>query len=174
MRSLPHGYIDEDFIHIHLLNTLKTLPEARQAVLAFLPSIESWCQTDSLTFPKIKTDDLLELALEMLDRPESYGRRLGIIWIMKRASKLEYDPARFFLQKALTVDGDEREIQLAKAWLLCEFMIYQPELAWKTLQNPNLDSQIVRTAIQKCLDSRRVTGFQKTNLKRLRQTLSAQ
>ena len=93
---------------------------------------------------------------------------------MKRASKLEYDPARFFLQKALTVDGDEREIQLAKAWLLCEFMIYQPELAWKTLQNPNLDPQIVRMAIQKCLDSRRVTGFQKTNLKRLRQTLSAQ
>ncbi len=112
LRSLPHGYIDEDFIHIHLLNTLKTLPEARQAVLAFLPSIESWCQTDSLTFPKIKTDDLLELALEMLDRPESYGRRLGIIWIMKRASKLEYDPARFFLQKALTVDGDERVLRL--------------------------------------------------------------
>lgn len=172
LHSLPHAFIDEDFIHIHLLNALKTLPEARQATLAFLPSIDSWCQTDSLTFPKIKNEDLLELALEMLERPESYGRRLGILWIMKRACKLESGSANAYLQKAMAAAGNEREIQLAKAWMLCDYMIYQPDLAWKTLQDPNLDPQIARMAIQKCLDSRRITDLQKQDLKTLRQKLS--
>ncbi len=174
LHSLPHDYIDEDFIHIHLLNTYTDPAKVRQAILAFLPSIDSWCQTDSLTFPKIKTDALLALALEMLERPESYGRRLGILWIMKRACKLDDDLAKAYLQKALACPGEQREIQLAKAWMLCEFMIYKPDLAWAALQDANLEDQIIRTAIQKCLDSRRISDLQKQDLRSLRRSLSTQ
>ena len=172
LTSLPHTYVEEDIIHVQLLNEYKDLEKVRSALMAFLPYIQSWYQTDGLTFPRLSTDELLELAQAFLDRPESYARRLGIFWIMKRTPKLKLKTAEIWLKKALAVVGDQREIQLAKAWLLCEFMIHQPELAMKVLTSKELDPVLIRMAIGKCIDSRRIDEPTKQTLRKLRSQLS--
>ncbi len=172
LTSLPHVYVEEDIIHIQLLNDYKNIDQARNALLAFLPFIQSWYQTDGLTFPHLSTDELFELAQSFLERPESYARRLGILWIMKRAPKLDPITAKVWLEKALAAAGNEREIQLAKAWLLCEFMIWQPELGMKALSSKELDPMLIRMAIGKCIDSRRIDEPAKQTLRQLRRTLS--
>ncbi len=172
LTSLPHAYVEEDIIHIQLLNEYKNIDKARRALLAFLPFIQSWYQTDGLTFPRLSTDELLELAQSFLERPESYARRLGMIWIMKRAPKLDSITANTWLEKALAAAGDEREIQLAKAWLLCEFMIWKPGLAMTALSSKELDPTLIRMAIGKCVDSRRIDELTKQTLRQLRRQLS--
>lgn len=166
LKAVPHDYFEQDQLHVLLLNRHEDMKEIKDQLAAFLPFVSTWALTDSLTLPKVKDHTLLAAAANCLQSPHSYTRRLGILWIMKRGIKRQ--DAAFWLDAALQTPGIEKEIILAKGWLLCEYMIHCPHIARERLQDDSLEKLVLCQAIRKCLDSRRISSQDKQVLKQLR------
>lgn len=164
--TLPHEYFEEDLLHMILLNKETDPHRIENQLDLFLPHIHTWQLTDGLTFPKASSQTLLSLAEKYSQAGHSYTCRLAILFILKRGPRTE-DPETW-LKLALNIQGDEREIVLAKGWLLCEYMICCPDIIWKYFENDMVELPILRCGIQKCLDSRRISESDKQKLKELR------
>lgn len=188
LQEIPHKYIEEDMIHTELLNLLKDPLQARKELDRFKGQIHSWAITDSLTFPRLSDQDLLAMAQEFARDSSSYVRRLAILWIMKRAlkpaknapgfadsmaAKAEKERTVFWIEQALAIPGDEKEVVVAKGWLLCEALIKTPDQAWPYFQSEQVDPAIRRIAIQKSIESLRISAAKKEELKMLRTSLKA-
>lgn len=172
LSDLPHFSLEEDLMHVALLNDICEANRARERLESFLPYLQSWVQTDSLVFKKISDDDLLAMACELLNSPYEYGCRLGIVFLIKRACKKDPEQLKDYLQLALSSrQGQEsHQLVMAKGWLLCEAMIHQPDVGEPVLENEDWPQSVRMKCISKCLDSYRISPERKQKLRLLRQS----
>lgn len=172
LNESAHIFLEEDLIHIYALNFIRDKKEASEALNGFEDHINCWALTDGLTFPYLKDEELLSMAKIRLDDPRSYSRRLAVLWIMKRAIKK--DNAREWIEKALDVNGEEKEIIDAKGWLLCEVLIINPKAAQPFFNRNKTERKVLLRAISKCIDSKRISDEKKNELRNLRNEIKRQ
>ncbi len=170
LRCAPHDYMEEDLIHIHILNEMRDIGRVRQEVESFLPYMNAWSLTDSLTLPRIRDDEILSFAQEFLEHENEYAVRLGILWIMKRAFKPARTDSGEWLDLALMARRDQETKQLVdvKGWMLCEAAIKIPHVAVARLRDDTLPDAVRLRAISKCMDSRRIVEPLRSELKDIR------
>lgn len=169
LKAESRPYYEEDLMAVKLINQSLTMDIGWAGVQRLLPCLNTWSLTDGLSLPKVDSPSLLEKAGELLEMPQSGARRLGILWIMKRAIHPHLDPE--WIQRALALRDSSRDVQMAQAWLMCEGMIDDPDWFWPVLQNHPV-FEVQRMAIQKCLDSRRISADQKERLRQFRKELN--
>ena len=155
MRELPHPWHEENLLHVLLLNEIKEDQKAWKEYLRLQPFIKTWALTDSLNLPALSDEVLLERSLDMLKSQDSYVRRQGVIWIMKRG--LQKKNAAALALQALNIPCKEREVQLALAWMLCEGVCKNRKVFLPFLLEQDIDVQVLGTAVSKCRDSLRVS-----------------
>jgi 3-methyladenine DNA glycosylase AlkD len=70
-------------------------------------------------------------------------------------------------------DDEEYYVQMAQAWLICDLAVFNPKEVISFLENSKLKYNILGKAIQKMVDSYRISDEDKAYVKSLRNKLKA-
>ena len=127
--------------------------------------IDSWSQTDTLSFNvKNKEDLYYDLALEYISYPLEYQKRIGIRILFALVNDKYIDNILKTID-SFTNKGDYY-VDMCLAWLLCECFIKERNKTLTFFKHNNTNSFAINKAISKCHDSYRVSREDKELLKK--------
>ena len=166
--SLPHKYIEENLLHGYILCEIKDFDEATGETERFLPFIDNWSVCDTLR-PKVfkkHTDELLVKIKEWIISDKIYTRRFAIGMLMSFYLDERFDKS--YLSLVADADSEEYYISMMVAWYFATALAKQYLSAVKFIEKKRLSVPTHNRAIQKAVESFRVTDENKAYLKTLK------
>ncbi len=168
MEQLPHKYYEENNMHAVFIEQIKDYKTCIDALEQFLPYVDNWATCDIMS-PKILgkyTDELLEKIKEWLCRSETYVVRFAIGCLMRYYLDENFKPE--YLELVAAVKSDEYYINMMIAWYLATALAKQYPDTVKVLEDKCLAPWIQNKAIQKAVESNRISAETKTYLRTLK------
>lgn len=168
LKTLPHKYYEEDNLHAFLIEQIKDYNECVSALDDFLLYVDNWATCDMMT-PKILGDypDKLYLKIqEWIKSSHTYTVRFGVVTLMKFFMNERLDKKH--LNLLLTIKSDEYYINMAVAWYLATALTSKWDMVIPFIENHKFSKWIHNKAIQKAIESYRITSDQKSYLKTLK------
>ena len=168
LTDLPHAYFDEDQLHAFLLETVRDFDRCMDAVETFLPYVDNWATCDQLS-PKVFRKEkarLLEKIKVWLKSDRTYTVRFAIGMLMQHFLDSDFDPA--YPELVAEIRSDEYYINMMIAWYFATALAKQWDTVLPYLQERRLDPWTHNKAIQKAVESRRITAKQKEHLRSLK------
>jgi 3-methyladenine DNA glycosylase AlkD len=169
LQALPHRYYEENNLHAFLIEQLGNYDATIAALDRFLPFVDNWATCDMMR-PKIFAAHREELLLHIphwLSSDHPYTVRFGIEMLMV----FYLDDAHFrseYLQWVADVSGEDYYVRMMVAWYFATALAMQYDAALPYLRNNRLEIWTHNKAIQKAVESRRLTDAQKNDLRKLR------
>lgn len=166
--TLPHTYFDENQLHAFIISERKDFAQCIAELTRFLPFIDNWATCDQLS-PKVfkkHRQELLPHINEWLASNLTYVVRFGIGMLMEHFLDEDFD-----LQYPETVSklrSEEYYINMMIAWYFATALAKQYEAVLPFLENNKLAPWTHNKAIQKAVESLRITPEQKAYLKSLK------
>ena len=168
LRDLPHKYFDENQLHAFLISEIKDYKICMEEVERFLPFVDNWATCDQLLPKSFKNHEkeLLEVIRGWLESEKTYTVRFAIGMLMK-----------YFLEENFTIEypkmvsairSDEYYINMMIAWYFATALAKQYEMILPFIENHCLDIWTHNKAIQKSVESYRITKEQKEYLRSLK------
>ena len=166
--ALPHQYFEEYSLHTFLIGYIKDFDEAIAQTDRLLPWLNSWALTDSMRIKAFDKDParLLPTIDKWLGSGDTYTIRYGILCLMNYFLDARFDPC--YLEKVAAVRSDEYYVNMMIAWYFATALAKQYEAALPYIENRRLDQWTHNKAIQKAVESYRITDEQKAYLRTLR------
>lgn len=168
LKILPHKYYEENNLHGHLIDTLKDYDKIIEAIDAFLPYVDNWATCDLMS-PKVLKKHLPELygkIREWLKSRHTYTVRFGIEMLM--SFYLDEHFKSEMLGLVASVKSQEYYVNMMIAWYFATALAKQYEIALPYLEKQRLDKWTHNKAIQKAIESYRITDEQKAYLRTLK------
>ncbi len=168
LKILPHKYYEEDNLHAFLIEQIKDFDECISALDDFLLCVDNWATCDMMS-PRIfkkNTEKLLPKIEEWLISDYTYQVRFAIGMLMKFYLDENFDER--YLSLVASVKSDEYYINMMIAWYFATALAKQWEKALPYIENKVLDKWTHNKAIQKAVESYRITEEQKEYLKTLK------
>lgn len=168
MEDLPHEFLEGEHIHMFLMVKEKDPKIALKKLDRLLPTISNWASCDNRAPKCLEKDSDLTLAYidKWLNSDYTYQVRYAI-----KLLKDNYLKDRFqekYLTRVGAINSGQYYIQMMVAWYFAEALIYQWDLAKDYLEEGLMEVKTHNQAIQKAIDSRRISDSKKTYLKTLR------
>lgn len=166
--ELPHRYLEEYHLHAAFLNGIKDYEECMERVETFLPHIDNWAVCDGLA-PKVfakHKPELLEKTPGWYASGHTYTIRFATGCLMRWF--LDEDFETRFLDMAAAVRSEEYYVNMMTAWYFATALAKQYDSALPYITERRLDKWTNNKAIQKAIESFRVTDEHKTELKKHR------
>ena len=169
LQQLPHNYYEENNLHGLIIMESKDYGRCIGELERFLPYIDNWATCDMLR-PKILSKhlpELLEKIYQWLASEDTYIVRLAIGFLM---SFYLDDGAyqREYLAKVAEVSSKEYYVRMMVAWYFATALAKQYQDALPYMQKGRMEEWTRRKAIQKALESRRVSPEHKEYLRSIR------
>lgn len=168
LNTLPHKYYEEDNLHAFLIEQIKDFDECISALDNFLLFVDNWATCDMMT-PKVlgKNLPLLYEKIEEWSKSEHiYTVRFAVVTLMKFFMDERLDKKH--LNLLLSTKSDEYYINMAIAWYLATALSSRWDLVIPYIEKQKFDKWIHNKAIQKSIESYRITKEQKEYLKTLK------
>lgn len=168
LKALPHEFFEENNLHAFLLCEMKDFEACVQAVEDFLPYVDNWATCDQMSpgvFRKNK-QALLPHIRRWIASEQCYTRRFGIGMLMSHF--LDEDFREEYLSLVSDIRSEEYYVNMMIAWYFATALAKQYEAALPYLENRRLAPWVHNKAIQKALESFRVSDGHKTYLKTLK------
>lgn len=168
MKVLPHKYYEENNLHGMLFEQIKDYDELIIELEKFLPHIDNWATCDllSLRIVKKKLEDFLEKINKYIKSDQPYTIRFGISMLMKHYLddnfKIEY------ANKVAAVQSEEYYVNMMRAWYFATALAKQYDSIIPFIEEKKLDVWTHNKAIQKSIESYRITPEQKEYLRTLK------
>ncbi len=169
LHTLPHTYYEENNLHGFLIEMIKDYDECIKELDRFLPYVDNWATCD-LMAPRVlgkHLPQLLEKIKEWTASGETYTIRFGIGMLMRFFLDDAFDTA--YLDLAVSVQSEEYYVNMMRAWYFATALAKQYEATLPYIEEQRLDVWTHNKAIQKAVESRRITASQKIYLKSLKQ-----
>jgi 3-methyladenine DNA glycosylase AlkD len=168
LKDLPHKHFDENQLHAFIISAMKDYEKCLAAVEAFLPYVDNWATCDQMS-PKIFKKHRAEL-LGPIDKwmasGQTYTIRFGIGMLMEHFLDEDYD--KKYLKKVAAVHSEEYYVNMMSAWYFATALAKQYDDALSYIEGHKLDVWTHNKAIQKAVESYRITPEQKAYLKTLK------
>lgn len=168
LRALPHEYYEENNLHAYLIAFERDFDRAVAEADRFLPFVDNWATCDGFS-PKVFARHRAAL-LPHIDRwlssGEPYTVRFGIKMLMEHFLDEDFSPA--CLEKVAACCGEEYYVNMMCAWYFATALAKQYEPTLAVLKVRRLPRRVHNKAIQKAVESRRITPAQKDFLRTLR------
>lgn len=168
IKNLPHQYYDENNLHGFLIEKIDDYNTLILAIDEFLPYVDNWATCD-LMRPKIFKKHLPELLLkirEWIRSDQTYTIRFGIETLMcyylDDAFQIEY------LALVANVKSEEYYVNMMISWYFATALAKQYPSTIPYIEAHQLDTWTHNKAIQKAIESYRITDIQKTYLRTLK------
>ena len=168
MKVLPHKYYEENNLHGMLLEQIKDYDELIIELEKFLQYIDNWATCDllSLRIVKKNLEDFLEKINKYIKSDQPYTIRFGISMLMKHYLddnfKIEY------ANKVTAVQSEEYYVNMMRAWYFATALAKQYDSIIPFIEEKKLDVWTHNKAIQKSIESYRITPEQKEYLRTLK------
>ncbi len=168
IKILPHTYYEENNLHGFLIETIKDYDAAIAAVEAFLPYIDNWATCDLIS-PKIFKKHLPELYEKIkiwLQSDRTYTVRFGIGMLLGFYLDEAFRPE--MLDLVADVRSEEYYVNMMLAWYFATALTKQYDAALPVIQQRRLAKWTHNKAIQKAIESYRISDETKVYLRTLK------
>ena len=168
LKALPHEFFEENNLHAFLLCEMKDFEACVQAVEDFLPYVDNWATCDQMSPGVFRQNKqaLLPPIRRWIASEQCYTRRFGIGMLMSHF--LDEDFREEYLSLVSDIRSEEYYVNMMIAWYFATALAKQYEAALPYLENRRLAPWVHNKAIQKALESFRVSDGHKTYLKTLK------
>ena len=168
LKKLPHKYYEENMVHFFMIAMIKDFDECTAAVEEFLPYIDCWpvCDQSSPKVYKKNHDKLLPFIQKWIGSEHVYTARFGMRMLMNEF--LDADFKKEYLKLVADKQGDDYYLKMMIAWYFATALAKQYDAAIIYIEKHKLDPWVHRKAIQKAVESYRVTEEHKNYLKSLK------
>lgn len=168
LQILPHKYYEENNLHGFLLEMIKDYEECVEQVDRFLPYVDNWATCDLMS-PKVfkkHLPELLERIKVWLRSEDTYTIRFGIGMLM--SFYLDEEFSEEYPELVAGVKSEEYYVNMMIAWYFATALAKQYEKILPFIEQQRLDTWTHNKAIQKAVESYRITPEQKTYLRTLK------
>ena len=165
---LPHQYFDEDQLHAFVISLEKDYDKCIGKVNAFLPFIDNWATCDQLS-PKVfkkEPEKLLSFIQTWINSDKTYTVRFAIGMLMKYFLDEHFDTK--YADMVAEVRSAEYYVNMMIAWYFATALAKQYESVLPYLEDRRLADWVQNKAIQKSIESYRITDEQKAYLRTLK------
>ena len=169
LNQLPHTYYEENNLHGALLSLEKDYAAVIRGLDEFLPYVDNWATCDLMrpkAFQKHRPQ-LLEKIPEWLASEHPYTVRFAMEMLMAHYLDEDFQPA--YLDWVAQVRREEYYVKMMAAWYFATALAKQWEAALPYLREKRLETWTHNKAIQKAVESYRITPQQKEYLRTLKQ-----
>lgn len=168
LASVPHYYYEENNLHGFLISAMKDYGQCMEAFEAFLPCVDNWATCDLLSPKVFRTHlpELLEAIRRWMQSEHTYTVRFAIGMLMSFYLDDAFDDA--YPQMVAAVRSGEYYVNMMVAWYFATALAKQYEAVLPYIEKRRLDQWCHNKAIQKAVESYRITAEQKEYLKSLR------
>ncbi len=166
--ALPHYHFDENQLHAFILSGMKDYDRCMSGVCAFLPYVDNWATCDQMS-PKVfrkNKDDLLVHIKEWLQSGETYIIRFAAGMLMEHFLDDDFDIS--YPEMVAAIESGEYYVNMMRAWYFATALAKQYDSIIPFIEAKRLDKWTHNKAIQKSVESYRITPEQKTYLKSLK------
>ena len=166
--ALPHFYFEENQLHAFAIERIRDFGECFARVNAFLPFVDNWATCDQMT-PKAfarEPERLLESIPVWLSSAHPYTARFAMRMLMNFFLKDRFEEK--YLEWVAEANREHYYVKMMVAWYFATALAFQFESALPWIQEMRLEPWTRRKAIQKALESYRISDAQKSILRALR------
>ena len=170
LEELPHRYFEENQLHAFIISGIKDLNECMEELRRFLPYVDNWATCDQMS-PKIfkkHKEELLTHTKEWIRSDKTYIIRFGVKMLMEHFLDEAYDPQ--YPEMVAGIRSEEYYVNMMVAWYFATALAKQYESILPFIEGKRLEAWTHNKAIQKSVESRRITEEQKIYLKSLKVT----
>ena len=168
LKELPHKYYEENLVHFFIIAMIKDFDECIEKVEEFLPYVDCWPVSDQATPKSFKKNHakLLPYIKNWIASDHVYTARFGIRMLMNEF--LDDDFKDEYLELVASKEGDDYYLKMIVAWYFATAIEKKYDESVKYIEGRKLDDWIHKKAIQKAVESFRVTDEHKEHLKKYR------
>ena len=168
LNDLPHKYYEENLIHFFVLAMIRDFDECVRRVEAFLPYVDCWPASDQATPKSFRKnhEKLLPYIEKWIASDHVYTARFGLRMLMNEF--LDADFKEEYLALAASKQGEDYYLKMMIAWFFATALAKRYDETVPYLERHRLDEWVHKKAIQKAIESFRVSDAHKEYLKRLR------
>jgi hypothetical protein len=168
LKELPHKYYEENLVHFFLIAMIKDFDECVKAVDEFLPYVDCWPVSDQATPKSFKKnhEKLLPYIKKWIASDHVYTARFGIRMLMN--DFLGDDFKEEYLELVASKRGEDYYLKMMVAWYFATALAKRYDESVKFIEERKLDDWVLKKAIQKAVESYRVTDEHKEYLKTFR------
>ena len=168
LNDLPHKYFEENQLHAFILSGMKDADECFEELEKFLPYVDNWATCDQMS-PKIfkkHKEELLKRVKVWIASDEPYTIRFGVGMLMEHFLDDDYDTK--YPAMVAKLRSDEYYVNMMIAWYFATALAKQYDTILPYIEKKKLDKWTHNKAIQKSVESYRITNEQKAYLKTLK------
>ena len=168
LSCLPHRYFDEDQLHAFVISLEKDFDKCISEVDIFLPFIDNWATCDQLSPKAFKKEPerLLPYIQAWIQSDQPYTVRFAVGMLMQHFLDERFDTK--YADMAAELRSEEYYVNMMIAWYFATALAKQYEQVLPYLEEKRLDVWVHNKAIQKSVESYRITEEQKAYLKTLK------
>lgn len=166
--ELPHEYFDENQLHAFIVSEIKDIDACIKEVNTFLPYVDNWATCDQMSpviFKKHK-DKLLVEVKRWIASSETYTVRFGIKMLMQHF--LDEDFNIEYPEMVAKIQSEEYYVKMMIAWYFATALAKQYDSVIPFIEEGRLEKWTHNKAIQKSIESYRITTEQKKYLRTLK------
>lgn len=168
IENLPHEFFEENQLHGFLISEIKDFNLCIEKLNKFLPFVDNWATCDQMS-PKVfkkHKGELLEQIKLWLESEMPYTKRFGVGMLMRYF--LDEDFSLEFAEMVLAVRSEEYYVKMMVAWYFATALAKQYDKIIPYFEKLTLDKWTHNKAIQKAVESYRISPEQKAYLRGLK------
>ncbi len=168
LKELPHHYYEENLVHFFLIAMIRDFDECLRAVETFLPYVDCWPVCDQSS-PKVFSRNhgkLLPLIQKWIRSEHVYTVRFGIRMLMNEFLGEDFRPE--YLEWVAAVQSEDYYVKMMAAWFFATALAKRYDDSVVFMEQRRLEPWTHRKAIQKAVESFRVSDEHKEYLRTLR------
>lgn len=168
LNSLPHQYYEENVLHALMLSSIKNYDEYIKKVDEFLPYVNSWSVCDALCNKYLNKykDQLIVEVYKRLKSDEIYRVRYAVKCLMNYYLSEDFKDEH--IGKVLEVKLDDYYVRMMIAWYLATGLAKNYGQFISVIESKRFDKFTHNKAIQKAVESFRVSDDHKAYLRTLK------
>lgn len=168
LSDVPHRYFDENQIHAFVISEIKDLKKCMEETEKFLPYVDNWATCDQMSpkvFKKHKTE-LLSAISSWITSDKTYTIRFAIGMLMQHFLDEDFDIS--YPEMVAKVRSEEYYVNMMIAWYFATALAKQYDAILPFIEGHRLSDWTHNKAIQKSIESYRITKEQKDYLRSLK------
>ncbi len=168
MNNLPHTYYEENNVHVCLIEQIKDYNTCINELNSFLPYVDNWATCDIIR-PKCFSENkeaLLSEIKKWLKSNQPYTIRFAIEMLMVHFLDIDFN--EIYLKEVAQIKSDEYYVNMMIAWYFATALAKQRNTAIKYIESKKMPVWVHNKAIQKAIESYRITDDDKKYLKSLK------
>lgn len=168
LNELPHKYHEENILHAFIISNIKDYDECISYVDKFLPYVSNWSVCDTLCNKYLNKykDRLINEVYKWLKSDELYRVRYAVKCLMNYYLSEDYKEEH--MKAVEQVKLDDYYVRMMIAWYLATGLAKNYDDFVKVIEENRFDTFTHNKAIQKAVESYRVSDEHKAYLKTLK------